>query len=91
MQVRHIGRFLALYHELQCRKISLRIIQPLIASITVDTLQGVIPVVCLAAKSALIYRPRRPRQAPLYKTIERYLPELERTCKRSPAVLHVSL
>jgi ribosomal protein S27E len=39
-------------------------------------------VVCLAAKPAPIYRPRQPRQSPLYKTIERYLPEFERTYDR---------
>ena len=37
------------------------------------------PVVCLAAKPVPIYRPRQPRQSPLSKTIERYLPEFERT------------
>ncbi len=26
-----------------------------------------------------VYRPRQPRQSPLYRTIERYLPEFERT------------
>ena len=57
---------------------------------TVDTLQGIIAVVCLAAKSALIYRPRRPRQSPLYKTIESYLAEFERTCKRNPVVPRVA-
>ncbi|MDA0842004.1 MAG: transposase, partial [Planctomycetota bacterium] len=36
-------------------------------------------MVCLAAKPVPIYRPRQPRQSPLYKTIERYLPEFERT------------
>jgi ribosomal protein S27E len=41
-----------------------------------------VPVVCLAAKPAPIYRPRQPRQSPLYKTIERYLPEFERTYDR---------
>ena len=41
-----------------------------------------VPVVCLAAKPAPIYRPRQPRQTPLYKTIERYLPEFERTYDR---------
>ena len=29
-----------------------------------------------------MYRPRQPRQTPLYKTIERYLPEFERTYDR---------
>ena len=37
------------------------------------------PVVCLSAKVAAVYRPRRPRQSPLYRTIERYYPEFERT------------
>ena len=36
-------------------------------------------MVCLAAKSVPNYRPRQPRQSPLHKTIERYLPEFERT------------
>ena len=36
-------------------------------------------MVCLAQKCAAVYRPRRPRQSPLYHTIERYLPEFERT------------
>jgi ribosomal protein S27E len=35
-------------------------------------------MVCTATKPA-VYRPRRPRQSPLYQTIERYLPEFERT------------
>ena len=35
-------------------------------------------MVGLAAKSAPIYRPRQPRQSPLYRTIERYLPKFER-------------
>jgi len=36
-------------------------------------------VVCLSTKPAAVYRPRRPRQSPLYRTIERYYPEFERT------------
>ncbi|MCP4589457.1 MAG: transposase, partial [bacterium] len=36
-------------------------------------------MVCLSTKPAPVYRPRRPRQSPLYRTIERYLPEFERT------------
>jgi hypothetical protein len=42
-------------------------------------------VVCLAANPTPIYRPRRPRHSPLYQTIERYLPEFERTYHRSYA------
>ena len=37
------------------------------------------PVVCLSANVAAVYRPRRPRQSPLYRTIERYYSEFERT------------
>jgi hypothetical protein len=36
-------------------------------------------LVCLATKPAPIYRPRRLRQSPLYRTVEHYLPEFERT------------
>ena len=36
-------------------------------------------MVCLSPQPAAFYRPRRPRQSPLYRTIERYLPEFERT------------
>ena len=36
-------------------------------------------MVCIAARPVPIYRPRQPRQSPLYKTFERYLPEFERT------------
>ncbi len=37
------------------------------------------PVVALATRPAPVYRPRMPRQSPLYQTIERFLPEFERT------------
>jgi len=37
------------------------------------------PVVCLSPQVANIYRPRQPRQSPLYQFIERYYPEFERT------------
>jgi hypothetical protein len=36
-------------------------------------------VVCIAANPAAIYRPRQPRQSPLYKTILLYLPAFGRT------------
>ncbi len=36
-------------------------------------------VVCLSPKNATVYRPRQPRQSPLYHLIERYYPEFERT------------
>ena len=36
-------------------------------------------MVCLVEQAAPVYRPRRPRQLPLYQTMERYLPEFERT------------
>ena len=36
----------------------------------------------LATNPKPIYRPRRPRQSPLFKTIECYLPEFERTYER---------
>jgi hypothetical protein len=36
-------------------------------------------VVCLSPKVATVYRPRQPRQSPLYQLIERHLPEFERT------------
>ena len=36
-------------------------------------------MVCLSPQVATIYRPRRPRQSPLYQVIERHLPEFERT------------
>lgn len=35
-------------------------------------------MVCLSQKPTPVYRPRRPRQSPLYRTIERYFPEFER-------------
>ena len=35
-------------------------------------------MVCLSQKPTTVYRPRRPRQSPLYRTIERYFPEFER-------------
>jgi len=35
-------------------------------------------MVCSSSQAATIYRPRRPRQSPLYQVIERYLPEFER-------------
>jgi len=37
------------------------------------------PVVCSSAKVAAVYRPRRSRQSPRYRSIERYYPEFERT------------
>ncbi len=36
-------------------------------------------MVCLSPKNATVYRPRQPRQSPLYHLIERYYPEFERT------------
>jgi len=36
-------------------------------------------VVCLSPKIATVYRPRQPRQSPLYQIIEHYYPEFERT------------
>ncbi len=36
-------------------------------------------MVSCAAQHAPVYRPRQPRQSPLYRTIERYLTEFERT------------
>jgi hypothetical protein len=69
-------------NELQCCETSLRNTQPLIARFTAQTLPRVVAVVCLVAKPAPIYRPRQSRQSPLYKTIERYLPEFERTYDR---------
>jgi hypothetical protein len=38
-------------------------------------------MVCTATKPT-VYRPRRPRNSPLYRTIERYLPEFERIYAR---------
>jgi hypothetical protein len=38
-------------------------------------------MVCTVTKPA-VYRPRRPRESPLYRTIERYLPEFERIYAR---------
>ena len=35
-------------------------------------------VVCLWPNVATVYRPRQPRASPLYRTIERHLPEFER-------------
>jgi ribosomal protein S27E len=35
-------------------------------------------MVCSSSQAATFYRPRRPRQSPLYRVIERYLPEFER-------------
>jgi hypothetical protein len=52
---------------------------------TVSAARSGDPVFCLAAKPAPIYRPRQPRQSPLYKTIERYLPEFERIYDESYA------
>jgi transposase-like protein len=68
--------------ESQCRKTSLRLVQPHVASFTSQTLPGVVAMVSLATKPTPIYRPRRPRQSPLFKTIERYLPKFERTYDR---------
>lgn len=36
-------------------------------------------MVCLSAKVAAVYSAGRPRQSPLYRTIERYYPEFEHT------------
>jgi hypothetical protein len=36
-------------------------------------------VVCLSPQVATVYRPRQPRQSPLYRLIERYYPEFERS------------
>ncbi len=36
-------------------------------------------MVCLSPKNATVYRPRQPRQSPLYQLIERYYREFERT------------
>ena len=38
-----------------------------------------VPVVCLSPQVATVYRPRQPRQSPLYQLIERYYPEFERS------------
>jgi len=38
-----------------------------------------IPVISLSPQIATIYRPRRPKQSPLYQIIERHLPEFEHT------------
>ena len=35
-------------------------------------------MVCLSQKPTPVFRPRQPRQPPLYRTIERYFPEFER-------------
>ena len=40
---------------------------------------GAGPVACLLPNVATVYRPRQPRASPLYRTIERYLPEFERS------------
>lgn len=47
-------------------------------SCLVDRNAGV-PVVCLSSQVATVYRPRQPRQSPLYQLIERHLPEFERS------------
>ena len=39
--------------------------------------QGGVPVVRLSQKPAPVYRPRRPRQSPLYRIIERFFPKFE--------------
>ena len=36
-------------------------------------------VVCLSPKVATVYRAGQPRQSPLYRLVERYYPEFERT------------
>ena len=36
-------------------------------------------MVCLSPQVATIYRPRQPRQSPLYRLVERYYPEFVRT------------
>lgn len=36
-------------------------------------------MVCKSSQVAPVYRPRQPRQSPLYQVIERYYPEFERT------------
>ena len=37
-------------------------------------------MVALYPKSVPVYRPRRPRESPLYRIIERYFPQFEDTC-----------
>ena len=86
LHVRYVDRFPALHQWIaMLLKHRLRNIRPHVASLTAQTLPGVVFVVCVAAKSAPIYRPRRPRQSALFRTIERYLPEFERTYDRSDA------
>lgn len=36
-------------------------------------------MVCTTHHTEMAYHPRQPRQSPLYRLIERYLPEFERT------------
>ena len=36
-------------------------------------------MVCLSHQDANVYRPRQPRKSPLYRLVERYYPEFERT------------
>ena len=36
-------------------------------------------LVCTSSESVPVYRPRQPRQSSLYRLIERYYPEFERT------------
>jgi hypothetical protein len=41
--------------------------------------KGLLAVVAVSCPTAPIYRPRQPRVSPLYRLIERYLPEFEHT------------
>ena len=75
---------------MQRREASLRKIRPLIPILTVQTPSSIVVVVRLAAKSTPIYRTRRPRQSPLYRTVERYLPEFERTYDRPVGTNYVA-
>ena len=36
-------------------------------------------MVCSSSEVTNVYRPRQPRQSPLYRLVERYYPEFERT------------
>lgn len=43
------------------------------------------PVVCPSKVSGPVYRPRRPRQSPLYRIVDRHFPQFERTYDASYA------
>jgi hypothetical protein len=45
-------------------------------------------VVCTSSPVAAVYRPRQPRQSPLYQVIERYYPEFERAYDERYAKLY---